>query len=399
MVSMIARTRQRIAATQDVAVEPAPSPVARPLVAIGLMSGTSLDGIDAALIATDGETTTTFAAAATLPYPPEFRARLRRLLGRAPRPEDAAVIAELTDRHAAAVARLLTLAGRHKSEIDVIGFHGQTVLHRPDAGESVQIGDGGRLAEKTGIAVVEQFRAADLGAGGQGAPLAPLYHVALARELAKPVAIVNIGGVANVTWIGPGIGAEGPDGETPVLAFDTGPGNALIDDWVAARQGSAMDEDGRLAAAGRIDEGRLAVLLAHPYFRAPPPKSLDREDFASALDTLAPLDAADGAATLSALTARGIAAALAFLPAAPERWLVCGGGRRNPVLLGLLGEAVAAPVAAVEAVGWRGDSLEAEAFAYLAVRSLKSLPLSLPSTTGVARPLTGGVLRRPRGQD
>ncbi len=287
------------------------------------------------------------------------------------------------------------MPGREAGGIDVIGFHGQTVLHRPDAGETIQIGDGRRLATRTGIAVVEQFRAADVGAGGQGAPFAPLYHAALARELAKPVAIVNIGGVANVTWIGPAEAGSERGGEAPVLAFDTGPGNALIDDWVAARQGLAMDEDGRLAAAGRVDEALLEILLAHPYFAATPPKSLDREDFAGALDTLAPLAAADGAATLSALTARSIAAARAFMPAAPARWLICGGGRRNPVLLAQLADAVAAPVAAVETVGWRGDSLEAEAFAFLAVRSLKRLPLSLPTTTGVAKPLTGGVLRRP----
>lgn len=385
MVSMIADERQRIEANKPVMTVP-------PLVAIGLMSGTSLDGIDAALITTDGEHATKFAAAATVPYPPAFRDRLRRLLGRAPTADDAEVIAELTDRHADAVARLLELAGRDNSEIDVIGFHGQTVLHRPDAGETIQVGDGGRLADRTGIAVVEQFRAADVGAGGQGAPFAPLYHAALARDLDKPVAVVNIGGVANVTWIGE---AE-EDGESRVLAFDTGPGNALIDDWVAARLDLAMDEDGRLAAAGRIDEARLETLLAHPYFAATPPKSLDREDFAGALGTLAPLEPADGAATLSALTARSIAAARDFMPKPPRRWLVCGGGRRNPILLARLAEAVAAPVAPVETVGWRGDSLEAEAFAFLAVRSLKGLPLSLPSTTGVATPLSGGVLRRPR---
>jgi anhydro-N-acetylmuramic acid kinase len=359
--------------------------------AIGLMSGTSLDGVDAALITTDGESQAVYEAAVTLPYPPAFRAKLRRLLGRPPGPDDAATVLELTDRHAEAVDTLLRQCGRRAKDIDVIGFHGQTVLHRPEAGETVQIGDGARLASRCGIPVVENFRAADVAAGGQGAPFAPLYHAALARDLDKPLAVVNIGGVANVTWIG----REGAAGEPSILAFDTGPGNALIDDWLERVTGAAMDEDGRIAARGRTDAGLLAQLLAHPYFRMPPPKSLDRGGFAGALAAIERLSAADGAATLAAFTAGGIAAARAFFPEAPRQWLVCGGGRRNPVLLALLAEAVAAPVAPVEAAGWRGDSLEAEAFGFLAVRSLRGLALSLPSTTGVPTPTTGGVLRQP----
>jgi anhydro-N-acetylmuramic acid kinase len=376
---------------RHVLAAPAEPEAARPLAAIGLMSGTSLDGIDAALVFTDGGRSATFAAALTVPYPPKFRARLRTLIGRRPGPTDAETIAELTDRHVEAVAALLCQAGRRASEIDVIGFHGQTVLHRPEAGETIQVGDGERLARRTGIAVVDDFRTADVVAGGQGAPLAPLYHAALAGALEKPVAVVNIGGVANVTWIG----GRRTDGEATIIAFDTGPGNALIDDWMAATTGTAMDEDGGCAAAGRIDDARLTALLAHPYFALPPPKSLDREAFAAVLPRLAELSVSDGAATLAAFTARSIAACQCFLPAPPRCWLVCGGGRRNPVLLQRLAEAVAAPVVPVEAVGWRGDSLEAEAFAYLAVRSLRGLPLSLPTTTGVRAPTSGGVLRRP----
>ncbi|MBL8658998.1 MAG: anhydro-N-acetylmuramic acid kinase [Rhodospirillales bacterium] len=362
------------------------------MAAIGLMSGTSLDGIDAALLVTDGERATTFAGAITVPYPAAFRARLRAMLGRCPGPADADLISALTDRHADAVETLLRRSGRPPGEIDVIGFHGQTVLHRPERGVTVQIGDGERLAQRTGIAVVDSFRAADVAAGGQGAPLAPLYHAALARALAGPVAVVNIGGVANVTWIGAARGAA----PAPVLAFDTGPGNALIDDWLATTTGAAMDQDGRHAARGRVDTARLDALLGHPFFAAPPPKSLDREAFAAALASLDGLSVDDGAATLSAFTALSIARAQAFFPEGAKRWLVCGGGRRNPVLLARLAEAVAAPVDPVEAVGWRGDSLEAEAFAYLAVRSLRGLPLSLPTTTGVAAPLTGGVVRLPQ---
>ncbi len=363
-----------------------------PLTAIGLMSGTSLDGIDAALIMTDGEASANFGNAITVPYPPAFRARLRALLGRRPLLADADVIAELTNRHADAVEALLRQAGRDPAEIDVIGFHGQTVLHRPEFGETIQIGDGERLARRTGIAVIENFRAADVAAGGQGAPFAPLYHTALARVLDGPVAVVNIGGVANVSWIG----AADADGHAPVLAFDTGPGNALIDDWLTTTTGAAMDQDGRHAAHGQVDTALLDALLADPFFALPPPKSLDRDAFAASLPGLAGLSVEDGAATLSAFTARSIAAARAFFPESPRRWLICGGGRRNPVLLARLAEAVAAPVDPVEAVGWRGDSLEAEAFAYLAVRSLRGLPLSLPTTTGVGAPLTGGVLRRPK---
>ena len=394
-VNMIAPGRQRwgkpgSAATMDHA-SACPPETGRRYQAIGLMSGTSLDGVDAALIATDGERATAYEAAVTLPYSPAFRARLRRLLGRVPGPDDAATVAELTDRHAEAVETLLRRCGRTAGDIDVIGFHGQTVLHRPEAGETVQIGDGSRLARICKIPVVEDFRAADVAAGGQGAPFAPLYHAALARDLDKPLAVVNIGGVANVTWIG----RERPDGEPSIVAFDTGPGNALIDDWLNEVTGEAMDEDGRIAARGRIDAVLLAQLLAHPYFRMPPAKSLDRGAFEGALATVARLSAADGAATLAAFTAGAIAAARAFFPEAPKQWLVCGGGRRNPVLLARLAEAVAAPVAPVEAAGWRGDSLEAEAFAFLAVRSLRGLALSLPSTTGVPRPTTGGVLRHP----
>lgn len=346
-----------------------------------------MDGIDAALITTDGERVLEFGPAVTVAYDERFRARLRALLGLPPDAAAAAVIAELTDRHVEAVRRLLSRAGVSAGAVDVIGFHGHTLVHRPKAGLTVQIGDGQRLADATGIAVVEDFRSADVAAGGEGAPLAPLYHAALAADLGKPLAVLNIGGVANVTWIG-------PDGT--VVAFDTGPGNALIDDWMLAVTGRPFDAGGRLAAAGRVDTDLLARSLAHPYLRRPPPKSLDRETFAGTLDALRGLAAADGAATLTALTARTVAAAAALLPAPAKRWLVCGGGRRNASLLAMLRQALGTAVEPVEAVGWDGDALEAQAFAFLAVRSIEGLALTLPSTTGVVRPISGGVLRRPR---
>jgi anhydro-N-acetylmuramic acid kinase len=361
---------------------------ARSHLSIGLMSGTSLDGIDAALLTTDGERIFEHGPAATFAYPADFRERLRALLGREPDPSWRPVIEELTDRHAEAVANLLANAGLPASAVDVIGFHGQTIWHRPERRRTLQIGDGERLAAATGISVVDDFRSADVAAGGQGAPLVPLYHAALAGALEKPLAVLNIGGVANLTWIGPA------EMDPNLLAFDTGPGNALIDDWVSAKTGCAFDEAGRLAASGRADDERVRAWLQHHFFRRPPPKSVDRNEFRSALTDIAFLSPADGAATLAAFTARAVAGSLPLLPTPPARWLVCGGGRHNPVLLRTIADATGAPVDTVEAVGWRGDFLEAEAFAYLAVRSLRGLPLTLPTTTGTPRPLTGGRLRQ-----
>jgi anhydro-N-acetylmuramic acid kinase len=360
--------------------------LAPPLRAMGLMSGTSLDGVDAALLITDGERIIEHGPAATFSYPADFRKRLRALLGRKPDPPWRPVIQELTDRHAGAVASLLATAGLQASAIDVIGFHGQTVWHRPERQCTLQIGDGARLAAMTGISVVDDFRSADVAAGGQGAPLAPLYHAALAGALEKPLAVLNVGGVANLTWIG----VVPP--EPNLLAFDTGPGNALIDDWVSAKTGRPFDEAGQLAANGRADDDRVSTWLRHDFFFRRPPKSLDRDDFRSALGAIRTLSTADGAATLSAFSARAVASALLLLPSPPVRLLVCGGGRHNPVLMRMIADATGAPVDPVEAVGWRGDFLEAEAFAYFAVRSLRGLPLTLPTTTGAPGPLTGGRL-------
>lgn len=365
--------------------------IARPdrskFVAIGLMSGTSLDGIDAALLITDGERVFEHGPAATCAYPEDFRRRLRALLGGEPDLSWRPVIDELTDRHAEAVESLLARAGLPASAIDVIGFHGQTISHRPEQRRTLQIGDGARLAALTGISVVDDFRSADVAAGGQGAPLVPLYHAALAEGLAKPVAVLNIGGVANLTWIG--------SADSDLLAFDTGPGNALIDDWVSVKTGLPFDDAGRLAASGNVDMGRVTAWLRDEWFRRQPPKSLDRDAFRSALDGIDAFSPADGAATLAAFTARAVIAAMPLLPAPPVRWLVCGGGRQNPVLMRMLAARLGAPIDPVEAVGWRGDFLEAEAFAYLAVRSLRGMALTLPSTTGAPRPLTGGRLHRP----
>jgi anhydro-N-acetylmuramic acid kinase len=373
--------------------------------ALGLMSGTSMDGIDAATLRTDGRGSIAFGARRTVAYDDAFRARLRGVLGGQGDPGSIeAVAAELTRAHADLVKQLLAGEGMAPSAIDVIGFHGHTILHRPDLRRTWQIGDGALLAKLTGIDVIDDFRGRDVESGGEGAPLAPLYHAALCRGLAgasrleggdpevgRPVAILNLGGVANVTWVGSGFDpdAEEPDGGQ-ILAFDTGPGNALLDDWARTRTGRNRDQDGALALAGRVDRAALDALLEDPYFHRAPPKSLDRDAFDPG--PVGGLSDADGAATLTAFSAAAVARALAHLPAPPRHWLVSGGGRHNPALMAALAEALAVPVRPVEAVGWDGDALEAEAFAYLAVRSLEGLPLSLPGTTGVERPTIGGRL-------
>lgn len=366
---------------------------AKPGLYLGLMSGTSLDGVDAALVETDGECVARPGASLTLPYDEALRSRLRALLDRADRlPRDDAALAEaeraLTDRHAEAVAALLGEASVAAGDVVALGFHGQTILHRPERGLTWQIGDAAQLARATGIPAMHDFRAADVAAGGQGAPLAPLWHAALAEGLARPVAVLNLGGVGNVTWIG----ADGA-----VIACDTGPGNGPLDDWVAARAGVPFDEGGRMAAAGTVAVAVLTRLMAQPFFAAPPPKSLDRLDFAAAIAAsgLAALSVSDGAATLAAFTAASVAAVRAHLPEPPRRWLVTGGGRHNAAIMTALSAALGVAVDPVEAVGWNGDALEAQAFAYLAARSLRGLPLSLPTTTGVPRPMPGGRLARP----
>lgn len=357
--------------------------------AIGLMSGTSMDGIDAAILSTDGHRIETLGPALTLPYDGDFRARLRDAMAVPEGASVAGVARALTERHAEAVARLLGESGMAAEEIDVIGFHGQTILHqpaqgRPGIGRTLQIGDGALLASLTGIPVVNDFRSADVAAGGEGAPFAPAYHAALTAHLGRPVAMLNLGGVGNVTWIG---------GETDLLAFDTGPGNALIDDWVHRHTGAACDEDGRLAAQGKVDRVRIDTVLEGPYFQRKPPKSLDRGDFSA---TLAEgLSFEDGAATLTALTVASVAKAADWFPKPVLRWIVTGGGRRNPVIMAGLRAILGVPVQATEELGWDGDALEAHAFAYLAVRSLAGLPLSFPGTTGIPHPLPGGVLHKP----
>lgn len=348
--------------------------------ALGLMSGTSLDGIDVALLDTDGETSARPGPAATYPYDDEFRADLRGVLGEAGPVE--AVERALTERHAAAIEDFLAAHAVPRESVEVVGFHGHTILHAPDRRLTRQIGDGALLASRLGLPVVNDFRSADVAAGGQGAPLVPVYHRALAAGLEGPVAVLNLGGVGNVTWIG-------EDGA--LLAFDTGPGNALVDDWALAHTGRPMDEGGRLSAAGRVRRDAVESFLHHSYFDRIPPKSMDRDEFhALAWELVRDCSPEDGAATLTAFTAAAVALAAYSFPRPVRRWLVTGGGRRNPEMMSGLSRTLAAPVEPVEAVGWDGDALEAQAFAFLAVRSLAGLPLTYPGTTGAPAPLTGG---------
>ena len=364
-------------ASSNISAETGPQHSPRLWRALGLMSGTSLDGIDAAIIETDGQQRVVPGPAMTIPYPEVFRERLRSVLGGVGRVAE--VEDELTRLHAHAVEQFV--ARYPETRIDIVGLHGHTILHRPAERRTWQLGDGALLANILGLDVVADFRSADVAAGGEGAPLAPLFHTALAAALPKPLAILNIGGVANVTWIGE---------DTKVLAFDTGPGNALIDDWVRQHIGAAADIDGTFARAGCASATHVARFLASPFFERPPPKSLDRDDFREIIP--GDLSFHDGAATLTEITGAAIAAAARHFPAPAQEWLVCGGGRRNPAIMEVLLRRLGAFVRPVEEVGWDGDALEAQAFAYLAVRSVRALSLSLPSTTGVARPMSGGRL-------
>jgi anhydro-N-acetylmuramic acid kinase len=368
--------------------------------AIGLMSGTSMDGIDIAVIETDGETVSRFGPSAIHFYQETDERVLRAAMEAAPamrsRDERPDVIAEaekiVTMLHASAVNTFLAANSIDRGTIDVVGFHGQTILHRPAERLTVQIGDGAALARGIGLPVVYDLRAADVAAGGQGAPLVPVYHRALARTLDRPhpVAVLNLGGVANITFI---------DGEGDPIACDTGPANALIDDFMRERTGDVLDKDGAAAAAGRVDEAAVAKLLTHPFFAQPCPKSLDRNDFRTWVADNAGLkekSTEDGAATLTMLTAASVARVVAQLPRAPKSWIAVGGGASNPTLMRMLAEQLApAVVETGRQVGWSEAALEAQAFAFLAARSLKGLPLTFPSSTGVPKPMTGGVLVRP----
>ncbi|TCU11934.1 anhydro-N-acetylmuramic acid kinase [Rhizobium sullae] len=365
--------------------------------AIGLMSGTSMDGIDVALVRTDGEAHVERGLFLGMPYDPAFRDRLKLALEQAKsirrreeRPgELAAIERELTIRHASAVAEFLNRHGLDRSSIDVVGFHGQTVLHRPDEALTVQLGDGPLLARETGIAVVYDMRANDMLHGGQGAPLVPAYHAALAgtiRGTKLPVCFVNIGGISNLTYIG---------AESAIAAYDSGPGNSLIDQWVETHAGIPFDQGGMIASEGKIVAKLADRYLNSPFFTAGKRRSLDRNDFLPPNGKDAEL--ADGARTLAYVAAASIIKSAGHLPVTPALYVICGGGRLNHTIMGDLADLAAQQKAAVisaEDAGFNGDAMEAEAWAYLAVRSLEALPLTFPGTTGVRQPVSGGILAR-----
>lgn len=370
--------------------------------ALGLMSGTSMDGIDIAALRTDGEGIVERGPGMSVPYDPAFRRRLEQglqtakaIVKREDRPGGLAELErDITARHADAVAfflRSLSEAQRdYWGKPDLIGFHGQTVLHRPAEGVTVQLGDGDRLRQLTGIPVVYDMRANDMQHGGQGAPLVPVYHAALAKSLPRdlagrwPVVFVNIGGISNITYVA---ASDDP------VAFDSGPGNALIDQWVQREGGVPFDADGAIASEGGISRIVVDAYLARPFFGKPGPKSLDRLDFT--LDEAAGLELSDGARTLAAVSAQAIMKAADHLPDMPKLWIICGGGRKNPHIVNdmrAIAEADGGQVILAEEAGFDGDAMEAEAWAYLAVRSRRGLALTFPTTTGCRKAVSGGVL-------
>jgi len=357
--------------------------------ALGLMSGTSLDGIDAALIRTDGEQVLGFGPWLTLPYEDAFRTRLRdAVYGHG----DMLLLEhDITLKHVDAVKALLKQAGVSAKNVDIIGFHGQTVIHRPHEHLTWQLGNGALLAEKTGIDVVCDFRRHDMAAGGEGAPLVPLFHAALARQMELPIAVLNIGGSANVTWIGRSEKHSHDLLDLDILAFDTGPGNVMLNEWALKTTGLDCDRDGKLALAGKIYHPIVETMLKDPYFSKIPPKSLDRNHFS--LEPVEKLSKEDAAATLTEFAAAAVEKGASYFPLPARQWFVTGGGRHNPAFMEALKRRYN-QVYNVESLGWIGDVLEAQAFAFLAVRSLKGLALSVPTTTGAIRAVTGGAYYR-----
>ncbi|NAZ35224.1 anhydro-N-acetylmuramic acid kinase [Rubellimicrobium sp. CFH 75288] len=357
--------------------------------ALGTMSGTSLDGVDAAILHTDGERIAGFGRTAFRPYSEAERETLRAALGRWDGPEVARAARVVEDAHAELLATF--------SEAGIVGFHGQTLAHDPGGRGTHQAGDGAALAARLGRPVVWDFRSADIRLGGQGAPLAPFYHHALARRAGEthPVAVLNLGGVGNLTWIDPA--RERPEEEGALLAFDTGPANAPLDDLLWRRRGEPFDRDGRLAAAGTVAMAVIEEFLRAPHFFRMPPKSLDRDAFAGLAERVAHLDDADAAATLAACCAAAVASGMDLLPAPPARLLVTGGGRRNPTLMAMIRAGVDCAVEPIERWDVDGDMVEAQAFAFLAMRVARGLPTSCPGTTGVRAAVAGGIFSVPEG--
>jgi len=358
-----------------------------PIWALGAMSGTSLDGVDAAMLRTDGEQIFEFGDSVYQPYCEAEQSILRAALGKWPGEDVEAAFDVVQGAHIDALSGF--------EGADLIGFHGQTLAHEPGGRGTYQIGDGAALAEALGVSVVWDFRSADMELGGEGAPLAPFFHFACAKwiEADAPLGFLNLGGVGNLTWVDPRM--ERPEDEGALLAFDTGPANAPINDLMMARRGVPLDRDGALARQGEVAQGALEMFLDEPYFRRMPPKSLDRDAFKDMIALVRELGDADAAATLTGMSAAAVLQAMEHCPDPPRRMLITGGGRKNPVLMEMLRAALDCPVEPVEAVGLDGDMLEAQAFAHLAVRVMRGLPTSAPGTTGVRAGVSGGILSKP----
>jgi len=365
------------------------------IVSLGLMSGTSLDAIDLAIIASDGAANIETLAFDSIPLASSLRTDIRALITRAHNEtvvweqdqETLSLRARVTKAHIDAAEGFLK---KHSYDVSLIGFHGQTVWHDPQNGVTVQLSDGQLMANHFGVDVIDQFRLADVAFGGQGAPLVPVYHAALCTDFARPVAVLNIGGVSNVTYVGNQAG----DQDT-LIAFDTGPGNALLNDWVKKHTSKEYDPDGIYAQNGVASSDCVMRLMEHPYFAVKPPKSLDRNSF-NPSNFIGGMSLEDGAATLTEFTVAAIHAAQRYFPEPALRWIVCGGGRHNKTLMARLTERLTGDVVNCDELSWQGDAIEAQAFAYLAIRSLRGLPLSFPETTGASQPVLGGHLSKPK---
>lgn len=351
------------------------------------MSGTSLDGVDAAVIETDGRYILGFGETAFHPYTDAERDTLREALGvwEGPRVQYASQVVD--QAHFEVLSQF--------DNVDLIGFHGQTLAHDPRGRGTLQVGNGDALASALGLPVVWDFRSEDVRQGGEGAPFAPFYHFACAKMLGaeQPLAFLNLGGVGNLTWVDPG--KSRPEEPGALLAFDTGPANAPVDDLVKTRLGLPFDKNGQLARAGEVEDGILEQFLGHSYFSQRPPKSLDRNDFADMVALVGDLSDADAVATLTAMSAAGVAYGMQHCPVPPAGLLVTGGGRKNAVLMDMLRAGLDFEVQPVESAGLDGDMLEAQAFAFLAARVASGLPISCAGTTGVPVPTVGGRLSHP----
>jgi anhydro-N-acetylmuramic acid kinase len=360
----------------------------KPILVAGAMSGTSLDGVDGAEIVTDGESIFEFGAAGYLPYSTQEQSVLHESLGKWP--EDGGLERARDIVHAKHLEMFSTFG-----EAKLFGFHGQTLAHDPKGRGTHQLGDGARLAQRLARPVVWDFRSADVGRGGQGAPLAPFYHFACAKWIGAkaPLAVLNLGGVGNLTWIDPQ--KDAPEQEGALLAFDTGPANAPINDYMREYFGKDMDDEGQVARNGHVMESVLEQFLSDPYFRKLPPKSLDRDAFSKMAGLVAPAAAQDAIATLTAMSAASVINGLEFCPSPPEKILVTGGGRHNPTLMQMIADGSDCAVCKIEEVGLDGDMLEAQAFAFLAMRVVKGVATSAPSTTGVPHLTGGGILSLP----